>query len=494
MAPTAPPTADELRQRAYEALAAGRLAATGSADGIDNHRLLHELQVHQVELELQNETLRQTQTDMAAAFEQLHELNLHLEDLVKARTSALATATVAAGVARNEAEAASRAKSTFLATMSHEIRTPLNAIMGFSQLLDKKLTDPQQRDWLYKVTGASKHLLAIVNNVLDFSKIEADQLLLASGDVDVRAIVGQVMALLEQPAHAKGLRLELQMGAVPAHCKGDATRLTQTLLNLASNAVKFTREGRVILRVTTQQEMPDAVLLRFEVQDTGVGVAVPLQGKLFHPFQQGDEASGELNTGTGLGLAITRRLAELMGGQANFQSTPDVGSTFWFTARLGCVALDSGVVKALSAGPDPTEVALRRRFSGARILLVEDEPMNQELARYRLEDVGMQVDAADDGAQAVQMVGAAGGSPYALVLMDMRMPRMDGVLATRALRQAGHQLPIIAMTANAFAEDRERCLAAGMNDFIAKPVHTDQLNAVLLKWLDQALPLHTAGT
>jgi len=541
-------------------------------------------------------------------------------------------------LARDRAEAANRAKSAFLANMSHEIRTPMNAILGLNHLLQRDLRGSPHVDRLAKVGDAAEHLLAIISDVLDLSKIEAGKLELDLTDFSLDALLQRVCDLVGERARGKGLELVIDTDHLPDQLRGDTTRLSQALVNLMGNAVKFTDRGTVLLRCELLAESADGLQLRFTVQDTGPGIDPALQARLFAAFSQADASTTRRHGGTGLGLAITRKLAELMGGSAGVRSSVGQGSSFWITltlarargrtsaaapppwaaggsalvvddlptARAATVgmlaglglqvdsaadgaqaqtllraALDAGrppallvidwqmapynglqtlqaldsattaagaprarrllvttrdsgdlrrrareggfdavlvkpftptqlrhVLASLANGtlagvaapatpvagppvvadaPATAEVALARHAAGARVLLAEDNPINQEVAIALLQAVGLVVDTADDGEAAVAL---AASQPYALILMDMQMPGTDGLQATRRIRQLpGHaRTPVLAMTANAFDDDRQRCIDAGMNDHVVKPVSPQALYATLLRWLRPDLP------
>jgi len=400
----------------------------------------------------------------------------HLEELVEARTRELAAATKAA-------EAASLAKSAFLANMSHEIRTPMNAIIGLTYLARRDNCTPEQEDRLKKVGDAAEHLLSVINNVLDFSKIEAGKLQLEQREFTVPQVLDNIRSMLAQRAAEKDLQVQVQIDPALERrvLHGDAQRIAEVLLNFAGNAIKFTDHGVVTLRAAVGEQLGNQLQLRFEVEDSGIGIAPEAQARLFKDFEQADSSTTRRYGGTGLGLAICRRLAELMHGEVGVRSRPGEGSLFWFRVPVGLSVSKPG--EALrDVGQSARE--LLAPYRGSRLLLAEDNAVNQEVAVALLQSAGLEVDVAEDGHKAWQMVEQR---DYALVLMDVQMPVMDGLDATRAIRGTarGRHLPILAMTANAFAEERQRCLDAGMDDHVAKPVVADQLFRTLARWLGQ---------
>jgi signal transduction histidine kinase/ActR/RegA family two-component response regulator len=405
----------------------------------------------------------------------------HLEERVEERTAALS-------IAKELAETANRAKSSFLANMSHELRTPMNAIIGLTHMLSRNSVDDGQRDKLGKIQGAANHLLKLLNDVLDLSKIEAEKLLLDNAPFKLGVIVSNIGSLVSEKLALKGLELVKTIKPEVSELLliGDALRLQQVLLNFVGNAIKFTEHGVIGIHAEIRKRDQQNVLLYFEVSDMGIGIPEDALPRLFSPFEQADGSTTRKYGGTGLGLAISKRLIQLMGGEIGVRSTVGVGSTFWFTIRCALAANESAdPVSQTSISGQLAEDTLRSNYGHARILLVEDDWVNQEVAMELLKEViGLQVDLAEDGEKAVEM---AASTPYDLILMDIQMPKLDGIAATRMIRQLPglKNTPILAMTANAFENDRQKCIASGMNDFIPKPVDPDVLFVKLLRWLEK---------
>jgi signal transduction histidine kinase len=380
------------------------------------------------------------------------------------------------------AQVANQAKSEFLANMSHEIRTPMNGVIGMADLLLEGPLGVEQRDYAETIRDSARALLAVINDILDFSKIEAGKLELETERVDVRDLQQQVVRLMAVEAHAKNLQITAGVDpAVPQYVQGDAGRLRQVLVNLCANAVKFTQRGEVALSVGVVAQDLERTTLRFEVRDTGIGVPEEGLHALFKPFSQLDASTTRRFGGTGLGLSIVKRLAEMMGGEAGVLSREGAGSTFWFTARFGNAAADPAT-PGLPANAVPQEQ--RQGGQKRRILLAEDNAVNEKVATHALRTMGFQVDAVSNGHAAVT---AWETGLYDLILMDCQMPELDGYEATIEIRkreQGVRHIPIVALTAHAMKDDDFKCKAAGMDDYLTKPLDRKRLQSCL----DQCLP------
>ena len=449
-----------------------------------NRRLAREVAVRQqIEADLRGTgaALSDEKRCLQQAQQELQVMNQTLEEQVRQRTQAMREA-------QEKAEAANRAKSEFLANMSHEIRTPMNAVIGLAYLTLKTDLTPKQLDYLQKIQRSSYALLEIINDILDFSKIEADRLELEQIPFSLEQMQERIATMMTLKAEEKGLKLFFRLDpATPHRLIGDPLRLGQILLNLVSNAIKFTEQGKVVVTVTPVVKAGDQVRLRFAVRDTGIGLLPAEQARLFEAFTQADGSTTRRYGGTGLGLAISRKLAALMGGEISVKSALGGGSTFTvmlpFTVDTSTVEVEQDAMpfsRVLEAAAESQPLTL----AGARVLLVEDNDINQMVAQEILQNFGLVVEIAGDGRKAVEMLRTE-PLRYDVVLMDLQMPEMDGFEATRLIRETLGltDLPIIAMTAHVLDDERRHCLGNGMNDHVAKPIDPPALLAVLASWI-----------